>query len=194
MPVRGRAAQTGPGALTGGSRGAGVAIVGCADGDADVRADGDAGGAGCRHRRAGRRTRAGSAGGAYARCRRRKSGRAGAQARRRERARACVRAWERARASWDCANLRRRLRGAWSGADAGPGGWRGGRQRQRGRRRAARRANVAGAPPAAPTSQGGGDARSCAEGAVDPRSAAAVAWRACERRGKDGKLVVCLSL
>jgi hypothetical protein len=46
------------------------------------------------------------------------------------------------------------------------------------------------APPAAAGaaeagSPGGGDARPCAEGAVDPRSAAAAAWREGHRSGKD---------
>jgi hypothetical protein len=48
-----------------------------------------------------------------------------------------------------------------------------------------------GAPPAAAGaaaagSQGGGDARPCAEGAVDPRSAAAAAWREGDRSVRFG--------
>ena len=47
------------------------------------------------------------------------------------------------------------------------------------------RAPPAAAGAAAAGSQGGGDARPCAEGAVDPRSAAAAAWREGHRSGKD---------
>jgi hypothetical protein len=47
------------------------------------------------------------------------------------------------------------------------------------------RAPPAAAGAAAAGSPGGGDARPCAEGAVDPRSAAAAAWREGHRSGKD---------
>jgi hypothetical protein len=43
---------------------------------------------------------------------------------------------------------------------------------------------------AAAGSQGGGDARPCAEGAVDPRSAAAAAWREGDRSVRFGGFVV----
>jgi hypothetical protein len=47
------------------------------------------------------------------------------------------------------------------------------------------RAPPAAAGAAAAGSPGGGDARPCAEGAVDPRSAAAAAWREGDRSGED---------